>query len=160
MDTHYGHHSDILSLDYYSKDRIVSCALDRQCIFWKIDEDSELLYNNLKHSVDSIHVLTNQFFYTTSTDNAIDLWIMNKKKPIYSLEGLHNDESWILSSANVRDSDLFSTGSYDGQIVLYGFNKENHVREKPNKIVKTCRTPGKAHTGSCESSVENMQGWL
>lgn len=124
MDTHYGHHSDILSLDYYSKDRIVSCALDRQCIFWKIDEDSELLYNNLKHSVDSIHVLTNQFFYTTSTDNAIDLWIMNKKKPIYSLEGLHNDDSWILSSANVRDSDLFSTGSYDGQIVLYGFNKE------------------------------------
>jgi hypothetical protein len=59
MDTHYGHHSDILSLDYYSKDRVVSCALDRQCIFWKIDEDSELLYNNLKHSVDSIHVLTN-----------------------------------------------------------------------------------------------------
>jgi WD40 repeat protein len=49
---------------------------------------------------------------------------MNKKKPIYSLEGLHSGDSWILSSANVRDSDLFCTGSYDGQIVVYGFDKD------------------------------------
>lgn len=114
MDTHYGHHADILSLDFYSKDRVVSSSIDRQCIFWKIDEDSELLYNSLHHSVDSIHVLNREFFYTTSIDNAVDLWIMNKKKPIYSLEGLHAEGSWILSSANVRDSDLFCTGSYDG----------------------------------------------
>lgn len=124
MDTHYGHHADILSLDFYSKDRVVSSSIDRQCIFWKIDEDSELLYNSLNHSVDSIHVLNREFFYTTSIDNAVDLWIMNKKKPIYSLEGIHREGSWILSSANVRDSDLFCTGSYDGQIVCYGFNKD------------------------------------
>lgn len=124
MDTHYGHHSDILSLDFYSKDRCISSSLDRQCIFWKIDEDAELLYNSNIHTVDTCNVLTNQFFYTTSIDNAVDLWVMNKKKPIYSLEGLHENESWILSTANVRDSDLFCTGSYDGQVILYGFNKE------------------------------------
>ena len=61
---------------------------------------------------------------TASSDNAVDLWIMNKKKPIYSLEGLHRDDSLILSTANVRSSDLFATGSYDGQIVVYGFNKD------------------------------------
>ena len=49
---------------------------------------------------------------------------MNKKKPIYSLEGLHTNDSWIISSANVRDSDLFCTGSYDGQLIFYGFNKD------------------------------------
>lgn len=49
---------------------------------------------------------------------------MSKKKPIYSLEGLHKEGSWILSSANIRNSDIFCTGSYDGQIVVYGFNKE------------------------------------
>lgn len=138
MDTHYGHHSDILSLDYYSKDRVVSCSLDRQCIFWKIDEDSELLYNSFNHTVDSIHCLTSQFFYTTSSDNAVDLWVMNKKKPIYSLEGLHKPDSWILSSANVRDSDLFATGSYDGQVVVYGFNRDKKkfgVQEE-SKVLK------------------------
>jgi ribosomal RNA-processing protein 9 len=124
MDTHYGHHSDILSMDYYSKDRVISSSLDRQCIFWKIDEDAELLYNNFNHTVDSVNVLNRKFFYTTSSDNAVDLWTMSKKKPIYSLEGLHAEGSWILSSANIRNSDIFCTGSYDGQVVVYGFNKE------------------------------------
>ena len=46
MDTHYGHHGEILSCDAYSKDRLLSCGMDNQCIFWKIDEDSELVYSN------------------------------------------------------------------------------------------------------------------
>jgi len=124
MDTHYGHHSDILSMDYYSKDRVISSSLDRQVIFWKIDEDAELLYNSFNHTVDTVNIINRQFFYTTSSDNAVDLWILNKKKPIYSLEGLHGEGSWILSSANIRNSDIFCTGSYDGQIVVYGFNQE------------------------------------
>ena len=61
---------------------------------------------------------------TGSSDNALDLWIMNKKKPIYSLESLHRDDSWILSTANVRHSDLLASGSYDGQVLVYGFRRE------------------------------------
>ena len=74
MDTHYGHHSDILGVDSYSKDRVISCGLDRQVIFWKINEDSELIYQNPIHTVDSINLLTSKFFITGSSDNAIDLW--------------------------------------------------------------------------------------
>lgn len=55
-------------------------------MFWKINEDSELIYKNEKHTVDTVNVMTNQYFITGSSDNAIDLWIMNKKKPIFSLE--------------------------------------------------------------------------
>jgi len=40
MDSHYGHTSAGLALDSYSKDRVLSCGLDRQVIFWKINEDS------------------------------------------------------------------------------------------------------------------------
>jgi ribosomal RNA-processing protein 9 len=40
MDSHYGHHSSILGMDTYSKDRVISCGLDRQVIFWKINEES------------------------------------------------------------------------------------------------------------------------
>lgn len=114
MDTHYGHHSDILGLQAYSKDRVISCGLDRQCIFWKLNEDAELLYSNLQHSVDMINIVNHQFFVTGSYDNALDLWIMNKKKPLFSLEGIHKDDSWLLSTANIRNSDLFASGSYDG----------------------------------------------
>lgn len=57
MDTHYGHQSDILGLDSYTQDRVVSCGLDRQVIFWKVNEDSELLYKSEKHTVDTINVI-------------------------------------------------------------------------------------------------------
>ena len=50
---------------------------------------------------------------------------MNKKKPLFSLEGLHTDNSWILSTANVRNSDLFASASYDGQVICYGFRRDN-----------------------------------
>jgi hypothetical protein len=44
-----------------------------------------MLYKNEKHSVDTVNVITNQYFITGSYDNCIDLWVMNKKKPIFSL---------------------------------------------------------------------------
>lgn len=76
-------------MDAYSKDRVVSCGADRQVVFWKINEDSELLYSSPQHTADTINVINNQFFVTGSSDNALDLWILNKKKPIFSLEGVH-----------------------------------------------------------------------
>ncbi len=48
---------------------------------------------------------------------------MNKKKPIFTLDTIHNEGSWVLSTANVKNSDLLCTGSYDGQIVFTKFDK-------------------------------------
>ena len=124
MDSHYGHQSDILGMDAYSQDRLLSCGLDRQVIFWKVNEDSELVYKNEKHTTDTINVINNQYFITGSIDNSIDLWIMNKKRPFFTMENLHRNDSWILSTANVRNSDLFCSGSYDGQIIFYKLNKD------------------------------------
>ena len=124
MDTHYGHHSDILGIDCYSRDRVISCSLDRQVIFWKVNEDSELIYTNPVHTVDTINTINSKYFITGSSDNAIDLWIMNKKKPLYSLAGLHQNDSWVLSTAAIRNSNLFCSGSYDGQVVVYGFQMD------------------------------------
>jgi hypothetical protein len=61
---------------------------------------------------------------TGSSDNAIDLWILNKKKPIFSLEGVHQNDSWVLQTDNIRNSDLICSGSYDGSVMLYGFRKQ------------------------------------
>ena len=124
MDTHYGHHSDILGIESFSRDRVITCSMDNQVIFWKVNEDSELLYPSRLHSVDTLNVLNSQYFVTgSSTDTAIDLWIMNKKKHIYSLGGLHRNNSWLLSTANVRNSDLMASGSYDDQVLIYGFRR-------------------------------------
>ncbi len=124
MDSHYGHQSDILGMDAYSQDRLLSCGLDRQVIFWKINEDSELVYKNEKHTTDTINVINNQYFITGSSDNCIDLWIMNKKRPIFTMDNLHANNSWVLSTAAVRNSDLFCSGSYDSQLIFYKLNKD------------------------------------
>jgi ribosomal RNA-processing protein 9 len=134
MDSHYGHQSDILDIDTYSQDRVLSCGLDRQVIFWKVNEDSELLYKNEKHTVDTINIVNNQFFITGSSDNVIDLWIMNKKRPIFTLGGLHEKNSWILSTANIRNSDLFTSASYDGQVIFYKLNKDAKNFEIINRV--------------------------
>ena len=124
MDTHYGHHSDISDIDCYSRDRVLTAAMDNQVIFWKINEDSELLYLNRLHTVDTLNMINSQFYITGSSDNAIDLWTMNKKKPVYSLEGLHKGDSWVLSTAAMRNSNLFASGSYDGQVICYEFRRD------------------------------------
>jgi len=125
MDSHYGHVSDILDLDKYSRDRVISCGLDRQVIFWKVNEDSELLYRSPERNTDTVNVINNHFFVTGShTDNSLDLWIMNKKKPVFSLSQCHKGNSWLLSTALVQSSDLIASGGFDGCVNFYKFNKE------------------------------------
>ena len=135
MDSHYGHMADMLDLDKYSKDRVISCGLDRQIIFWKINEDSELLYKNHEHTTDTINVINNHFFITGShSDNCLDLWIMNKKRPIFSLNNCHQNDSWLLSTTVVRSSDLLASGSYDGCVNLYRFVKDKKQIVKMNSL--------------------------
>lgn len=98
-------------------------------IFWKINEDSELLYKNEKHTSDTLNVINSQYFVTGSSDNCLDLWIMNKKRPIFTLDKPHAGDSWVLSTANIRNSDLLCSGSYDGDVVFYKFSKENRNLE-------------------------------
>lgn len=74
-------------------------------------------------------MINNQYFVTGSSDNCLDLWIMNKKKPIFSLTNAHRDDSWVISTANIRNSDMICSGSYDGQLVFYKLNKEDKKLE-------------------------------
>lgn len=135
MDSHYGHQADILQLDQYSRDRMISCGLDRRVIFWKVNEDSELLYKNIEHYTDTLNVINNHFFITGShSDNCLDLWIMNKKKPIFSLGNCHKDNTWMLSTAVVKSSDLIASGGFDGCVNFYQFNKEKKQIIKTNSL--------------------------
>lgn len=135
MDSHYGHQSDVLCLDQYSRDRVISCGLDRQVIFWKVNEDSELIYRNPEHFTDTVSVVNNHFFVTSSSsDNCLDLWIMNKKKPVFSLGGCHSTDSLLLSTALVKNTDLMVSGGNDGRVNVYQFNKEKKQLSKLRAI--------------------------
>jgi len=113
----------------------MSCGLDRQVIFWKVNEDSEMLYKNAEHTTDTLNVINNHFFVTGSyNDNSLDLWIMNKKRPIFSLKDCHKPDSWMLSTAAVKSSDLMASGGYDGNINFYSFNKDSKSIAKTHSL--------------------------
>ena len=80
-------------------------------------------------------MINNHFFVTGSqTDNCLDLWIMNKKRPIYSLNNCHAKNTWLLSTDLVHNSDLIATGGFDGKVNLYKFNKDKKMIEKIKEI--------------------------
>ena len=57
-------------------------------------------------------------------DNCMDLWIMNKKRPIYSLNNIFANNGWALSTDAIKNSDLIAAGGFDGTLPLIKFEKE------------------------------------
>ena len=133
MDTHNGHLGPAFDLQAYSRDRVISCGDDRQVIFWKVIEDTQLLYKNTKNDTSWVSIIDDEYFWTGSNESAIDLWTFKKKKPIYKLKELHpynnstspHKYAWINSIACVRNSDLLCSSSIDSTINFYKFNRDD-----------------------------------
>lgn len=82
IDTHYGHLRTVFDLQAYSKDRLITCGDDRQVIFWKVVEDTQLLYKNTKSETNCLTILDDEHFITASNQSTIDVWTFKKKKPV------------------------------------------------------------------------------
>jgi ribosomal RNA-processing protein 9 len=52
-------------------------------IFYKVNQDSQLLYKNTKATTSCVTVLDDEFIVTGSETSSIDLWSLKKKKPIF-----------------------------------------------------------------------------
>lgn len=137
MDTHYGHVGPAFDLQAYSRDRIVSCGDDRQVIFWKVIEDTQLLYKNTKNDTNCLTIINDEYFCTGSIESVIDLWTFKKKKPISKLKECHlNNQpgsphkySWINAISSIRNADLVCSAGIDTTINFYKFNKEDKKLE-------------------------------
>lgn len=83
MDTHYGHTLDCIEVCGYTRDRVVSCGQDNQVIFYKISEDTQLLYKNNKSSTSCLSVVNDEYVVTGSDSSTIELWSLQRKKPMF-----------------------------------------------------------------------------
>lgn len=133
IDTHNGHIGPAFDLQAYSADRVVSCGDDRQVIFWKVIEDTQLLYKNTKNDTNCVALIDDEYFVTGSIASVIDLWSFKKKKPISKLKECHKSNtpknkhefSWITTIATVRNTDLVCSAGIDSNINFYKFSKED-----------------------------------
>ncbi|KAF8513738.1 WD40 repeat-like protein [Hysterangium stoloniferum] len=86
----------------------------------------------IEGSVDCVAMVDEQTFISGGDSGSINLWSINKKKPIFTwttAHGLEETESttegtlrrprWIMSLTCLRYGDMFASGSWDGHIRLW-----------------------------------------
>ncbi|KAH7882919.1 WD40 repeat-like protein [Phlebopus sp. FC_14] len=172
VETLFGHQDTIVSLDALRGETAVTAgARDRTLRYWKIPEESQLVFRGGAKSairelleggafeghedeVDSLHVdgknkndkgkrfvegsiecvaMIDEINFVSGGDTgSICLWNTQKKKPIFtqplchgfhevqsSTEGVVRMPRWITSIACLRYSDIFASGSWEGDVRIW-----------------------------------------
>ncbi|KAI6026011.1 WD40 repeat-like protein [Pisolithus marmoratus] len=192
VETLFGHQDSIVSLDALRGETAVTAgARDRTIRYWKIPEESQLVFRGggksairelleggafeghedeeeagqqtksktgadpqrrfVEGSIECVALIDETNFVSGGDTGSICLWNTGKKKPIFTqaiCHGFHEVESategivrtprWITSIACLRYSDMFVSGSWDGEIRIWKLDS----KVKSFSLVGTVEVPG------------------
>lgn len=157
VETLFGHQDQVVDVAALSQERCISVgARDRTARLWKVVEETQLVFrgggaekknkNNagqprvLEGSMDRVAMIDEETFVTGGDNGSISLWVIHKKKPIFTLSLAHGvdpplkpDEAsanvnpdpavvpqpqprWITALTTIPYSDVILSGSWDGQV--------------------------------------------
>ncbi|CAN6310072.1 unnamed protein product [Urochloa humidicola] len=149
MNCLYGHQNEILTMDAFSKDRLLTVARDRTMHLWKIPEESQLVFRApAAASLECCSFIDDKEFLSGSDDGSIELWSIMRKKPTFivrnahpSLDcddqelpkenGIHKPEnvsmvqSWVSAVATRKGSDLAASGAGNGLVRLWAIEPDS-----------------------------------
>lgn len=188
METLFGHQDEVVDVAALAQERCLSVgARDRTARLWKVVEETQLVFRGgggdkkprkldkdrpaaptfTEGSIDRIAMIDEEMFVTGSDNGSLSLWIIHKKKPVFTVPIAHGldpalkpDEAsaekdpdpkvpsppqprWITALATIPYSDLIISGSWDGWIRVWKVSEDKRrietVREvgKLNKRDKT-----------------------
>ena len=91
VDTLFGHQSDVLGVAPQRRERVVTVGRDRTCRFWKVAEDSQLIFrpNPGAGQLECCAFTSNDTWITGSDDGAVSLWSTTKKRAVMTWGGIH-----------------------------------------------------------------------
>ncbi|KAH8285469.1 hypothetical protein KR054_009694 [Drosophila jambulina] len=124
----FGHQTGVTSIDALSRERAITAGgSDCSLRIWKITEESQLIYNGHRDSIECVKLINDEHFVSGGMDGAISLWSALKKKPICTTQVAHGMgdngvANWITALAVVVNTDLVATGSCDGCVRLWQTN--------------------------------------
>ena len=138
LETLFGHQDGVTAIDCWTKERPISVSSDRTVRYWKVVDESHLVFRGHKSSVDSVQLLTNESFLTGGQEGSLHLWKETQKKPIVSISNAHGFEkgnssfnaNWISCVASVKMSNLAATGSNDGYVRLWNASAEKRALQQ------------------------------
>ena len=91
VDTLFGHQSEVVCVAPQRRERVVTVGRDRTCRFWKVAEDSQLIFRPSPGAgqLESCAFVTPDTWVTGSDDGTVALWSTTKKRAVMSWEGVH-----------------------------------------------------------------------
>lgn len=146
METLYGHTKPVIAMDALYQDRIFTCGLDSSCRVWKLETESQLVFEGKKemHSFDCLTAIDHDTVVTGSQANTLSLWNTKKRKPIDVVHNAHSSqtyshlgterygptvqtlyqpvENWVSAVHSVYSTDLVASGSSDGFLRFWQTN--------------------------------------
>eukprot|EP01027_Heterolobosea_sp_BB2_P018563 GEZU01026130.1.p1 GENE.GEZU01026130.1~~GEZU01026130.1.p1 ORF type:complete len:212 (-),score=38.54 GEZU01026130.1:92-727(-) len=140
VDTLYGHSSIVHGIDAMYKEVAVTCGDDRSVRVWKVPEETQLLLQGGNHtrSIDSIKMLTEDLYVTGSQCGRVAIWSIAKKKPLYTIEDAHGGGNyWISAVGALKFSNVCASGSHDGLLKLWRFDKQRNTLSNLKEIPMT-----------------------
>lgn len=126
METLFGHQAEVTSIDILNENRVLTAGgTDRTLRVWKIQEESHLIFNGDKGSLEVVRKLDEGSFISGGDDGSLCLWGFNKKKPLFVVDNAHGFDpsngqpNWISALSVLPNSDLIASGSCDNCIRLW-----------------------------------------
>ncbi|KAI9781423.1 MAG: pre-rRNA processing protein [Geoglossum umbratile] len=153
VETLFGHQDEVVDIAALAQERCVSVgARDRTARLWKVAEETQLVFRGggekkgktssgyVEGSIDRVAIIDEEMFVTGSDNGSLSLWVVHKKKPIFTVPLAHGlsppiDPSetsaeqnpdprpvappqprWITALATIPYSDVILSGSWDGNI--------------------------------------------
>lgn len=157
VETLFGHQDEVLDVSALAQERCISVgARDRTARLWKVVEETQLVFRGggssksksssrsaartQEGSIDRIAMIDEEMFVTGSDNGSLSLWVVHKKKPLFTVSlahgiepamekdeasaEVHPDEKnvpepsprWITALATVPYSDVVLSGSWDGEV--------------------------------------------
>jgi len=123
----YGHTDGICDLHALEDETCISVGADTSVRFWKVDQETQLLYKGHNYSVDCARMVNQGSFITGSQDGSVCYWGRSHQKPQHRFPDAHGGK-WITSVAAVPHGDLLASGSSDGYIRLYNYSPKKGLQ--------------------------------
>lgn len=118
IDTFYGHREEGLDIDCINGSDFITSGRDQQVVVWKTEKQTQTIYNGHDYAIDRVRVINSEHFVTASQDGSVQLWATKKKKAIAKVAQAHGN-NWIVSLGAIVNTDVFATGSYNGNLNIY-----------------------------------------
>jgi ribosomal RNA-processing protein 9 len=174
IETLFGHQDNVVGVAGLSAEKCISVgARDRTARLWKVVEESQLVFRGggstatrtnrddkssvsgcAEGSIDRVAMVDEEIFVTGSDNGAINLWNINRKKPVFTIQLAHGLDPtlteedayadvepekdvpgrptprWITALTTVPLSDLVLSGSWDGHIRAWKVSDDRRRLER------------------------------